>query len=133
MRQIKRSEDVELVPYWQTNHSVAASSSTRQPSEDVEEVPYMPPMLKDAEKVHNTADDETPYMDSLPSTPRAGSAERELMTPSSGVATGASAVEHPPEAAGQPESAAAQLAGATAEQPPGHEESNQRGGGPQQI
>jgi hypothetical protein len=138
MLQSKLSEDVEQVPYVTPSPSAAASSGTRQQAEEAEEAPYMPPMLEDAEQIHNTADDETPYLDSLPSTPRAGSAGRETVTATSGVAAGASmervaadAAEHPPVAAAQPASAAEQHASTA--QPPGHTESNQRGGGPQPI
>ena len=133
----RRSEDAEEVPYVPPRPSAAASSGTRQQSEDVEEVPYMPPMGA------NTADDETPHLDSFPSTPRAVSEVRETVTlcgaasleadrpieePYTAAITGvaerastervaADAGEHPPGAAAQSVSATEQSANAA--QPPG--------------
>ena len=53
-----------------------AESGTMQQSEDAEEpTPYMPPTGE------ITAEDETPCLDSLPNTPRAGSEERGTATP----------------------------------------------------
>ena len=129
------AEDAEEVPYMPPRPSTAAPSGTWQQSEDAEEVPYVPPVGA------NTAEDETPCLDSLPSTPRAVSGERETATPcgaapmeddrppaeqgnvaETGVperaaAERVAAAVHPPGAAVQPASAAEPSAGAA--QPPG--------------
>ena len=70
-RQEEAEEAVPSVP-----PRPSAESGTMQQSEDEDEpTPYKPPMGA------NTAEDETPYLDSLPSTPRAGSVERGTATP----------------------------------------------------
>ncbi len=110
----KHAEDAVAEPSMPPR-SPAAPSCTAQHLAEAREAPYMPTMGA------NTADDETPCLDSLPSTPRAGSAERAIETP---CGTAQMEDDRPPAEQGTaaeavlPEHAAAEAA-AAAEPPPG--------------